>query len=71
MTRQPTYRQLFNVGDVVEVAQAPKDGETKPNWITGRVIKISTRLHVRHGGPGHFAYDRAMYNRGEIRKKGK
>jgi len=66
--RQPTYRELFCVGDVVEVAQAPRDGETKLQWLRGRVIRISTQLHVQHGGPGHMAYPRAMYSRGHIRK---
>lgn len=68
MPRQKTYRELFQLGDIVEVAQAPLDGETQPQWLRGRVIAISTRLHVNHGGPGHMAYDRADYNKGHIRK---
>ncbi len=68
MAKQPSYRELFRVGDVVEVAHAPLDGETETQWLRGKVIKISTRLHVAHGGPGHMAYERADYNKGIIRK---
>jgi hypothetical protein len=68
MAKQKTYRELFSVGDIVEVAQAPHDGDTDFQWLAGKVIKITTRLHVQHGGPGHMAYARADYNRGWIRK---
>lgn len=69
MPKQPMYRELFRVGDVVEVAHAPRDGETQPEWIRGKVIKISTRLHIEFPGwSGHNAYPRADYNKGLIRK---
>lgn len=55
------------VGDLVEVAQAPRDGETEPQWWRGRVTRINTSLIVDHGKT-QMAYGRAMYNRGEIRK---
>ena len=71
MGKQPSYKQLFQVGDIVEVAQAPLDGETEPQWLRGVVIKISTRLHVQHGSSGgHMAYERSDYNRGLIRRRG-
>ena len=69
MPKQPSYRELFYVGEVVEVASAPRDGETTLTWTRGKVIKISTRLHVAFSGlAGHMAYERADYNRGHIRK---
>jgi hypothetical protein len=69
MAKQKTYKQLFLVGDIVQVAHAPRDGESEPEWVRGRVVKISTRLHVAYDGlDHHMAYERAMYNRGEIRK---
>lgn len=69
MAKQETYKQMFRVGDLVEVAHAPREGERELEWVRGTVIKISTRLHVQYPGQdGHMAYDRAMFNRGHIRR---
>lgn len=70
VARQPTYRELFRVGDLVEVGQAPLDGEIHPQWLIGTVSKATTRLYVRHPGAGVSVYDRADYNRGVVRKAG-
>lgn len=69
MAKQEPYKELFRVGEIVEVAHAPREGESEPEWIRGTVAHISTRLHVAHEGLNyHVAYPRADYNRGLIRK---
>lgn len=69
MAKQPSYRDLFRVGDVVEVAHAPTEGGTATRWERGTVTKITTRLHVEHDGWSYeMAYERADYNKGIIRK---
>lgn len=69
MAKQKTYKELFRVGEDVEVAHAPRDGESEPAWERGRVARITTHLHVAYGRLDyHMAYLRADYNRGLIRK---
>jgi hypothetical protein len=56
--KKPGVR-AYRVGQLVDVLKFGEKGfvDFPKNYSTGRVIKITTRLHVTFNGPGHMAYD--------------
>lgn len=68
--RAPNPLGDFIVGQFVDVLDA--DANAVTSWRTGKVIKISTRLHVAFQcstptATGHMAYDVSKIRRGEIK----
>lgn len=69
--KQKTYKELFRIGDLVEVAQEPRDGDGVVRWLPGQVAEVSAQLHVDHGGPGRATYEIAALDHGRVRKRAK